>query len=312
MKFLEVTINTKSQAIDLISSLIWEYTDLGVTICDDKDIIDLMTERKNSYDYIDDSLVNNMDLNSSKLKCYFNLNEESKINSLYLSLLELKNNAREIDFGTLEFTNRVIEGDDWIDVWKKHYKPIKFDKIIICPEWIKCEDDKLPVLKINGNLAFGTGEHETTSMCINHLGKMVSSGNIVIDVGTGSGILGIASAMFGAKKVIMTDIDPVAVDVAKYNVKLNNVEDICEVYQDNLLDKNSLVGDIIVANLTAEILYILAKSINSYCRKGSYIILSGILKDRLNKVIDCYKKIGFNEVESLTEGEWSSLIMVKE
>ena len=128
-----------------------------------------------------------------------------------------------VSLGTLETSRREIEGDDWIDVWKKHFRPLHIGKrVVVCPEWIPYEPKEGEVIvTLDSNMAFGTGEHETTSMCLELLQEYLKEGDTVVDVGCGSGILGIAALKLGAKFAYMTDIDYVAVKSATHNCERN-------------------------------------------------------------------------------------------
>jgi len=212
--------------------------------------------------------------------------------------------------GSLEMVKRVVDGDDWVEIWKKHYKPMLIGDIVVCPNWIDYQTDKI-VVKIDTSMAFGTGEHETTSMVLEKLQKYCTNNTTVIDVGTGSGILGIACAKLGAKTVYMTDIDQMAVDSAIHNAEINNVLSQCEIVKSDLLEDAKGNCDLIVANITAPILLILAKTVLKYMKKGSVIILSGILKTKLNEVLTCYLNLGLKEIEHEIKGEWASIVMEK-
>jgi ribosomal protein L11 methyltransferase len=183
--------------------------------------------------------------------------------------------------------------------------------VVIVPEWIKYEskEDEIKIL-LDSNMAFGTGEHETTSMCVEFLDKYVKSKDVVIDVGCGSGILGITAEKLGAKQVIMTDIDECAVTATTHNMKLNGTKN-GEVMLKNLLDDTTVQGEIIVVNIMAEVLIAFAPYIGGNLKDGGKIILSGILTDRLEKVKDAYLKHGFAFVEQKIKGEWSALVMSK-
>ena len=159
-------------------------------------------------------------------------------------------------------------------------------------------------------MAFGTGEHETTSLCVKYLQKYVNSGNTVLDVGCGSGILGITASKLGAKNVIMTDIDECAVTATKHNMKNNDVVN-GTVLLKNLLDDNTVKGDVIVCNIMAEVLIAFAPYIGGNLTDGGIIILSGILADRLDRGKTAYEDSGFVFVEQEIKGEWSALVMRK-
>lgn len=314
MNYVELTVYTTHEGEELISSKLWEYTEYGVSVCDENDVLELINKRRNTWDYLDDNVTENLGSGVTMVKAYFDLSDaDSKISSVIKEFSVMKSNAQGfINFGTLETAKRIVDGDDWIEVWRKHYRPMKIGKIVVCPEWIdydKQEGDL--VVKIDSNMAFGTGEHETTSMCIEFLSKYVDGGTTVIDVGTGSGILGISSILLGAKRAVMTDIDVVAVETAKHNAKLNGVDDRCVVTLDNLVSESDAVGDIVVANITADVLCLLAKDIKKHVKEKTKLILSGILRERADDVVNAYLPLGYKIINSESKGEWVALVMEK-
>lgn len=309
MKYKELTVHTTDESEELVSDIFWNYTSYGVAVSSQKDVIELTENRRSTYDYIDAKLLDGVK-GVSLVKGYFDLDDfEVKKALITIDLQNLKINAEGIfNVGSLELIEREVDGDDWIEVWRKHYRPIKFGKITVCPKWLKCDTDGL-VVYIDSNAAFGTGEHETTSSCLHFLENYVNENYTVVDVGTGSGILGISAAKLGANKVVMTDLDEVAVTAARHNVEVNEVENVCTVYNSNLLDGIKIQGDIVVANITADVLKVLANDILSYVKRGGVIILSGILKSKKAEVIDAYSALGFSLLEEKTVGEWSALVM---
>jgi ribosomal protein L11 methyltransferase len=159
-------------------------------------------------------------------------------------------------------------------------------------------------------MAFGTGEHETTSMCVAFLDKYVKADSTVLDVGCGSGILGITASKLGAKKVIMTDIDECAIRASEHNMLLNDITN-GTVLLKNLLDDNTVKGDVIVCNIMADVLIFFSKYIGANLNDNGLIILSGILTEKLQSVRDAYEQAGFTFVEDNIKGEWSALVMKK-
>ncbi len=305
-KFIEITVTTTHIGGDLVADLLWGYTDLGVVINDIEDVIALSREKR-AWDYADESI-----FKADKtvlVKAYFpkDLAEET-LKAVTVALIELKKNS-PLDLGSLEIVKREIDGDLWREQWKEHFKPIHIDKLVIVPEWIdyKPMDGEIKVL-LDSNMAFGTGEHETTSMCVEYLSKYVCNNDIVLDVGCGSGILGISASKLGAKEVIMTDIDECAIVATEHNMKLNNITN-GKVMLKNLLDDNTVKGDVIVCNIMAEVLIAFAPYIGANLTENGLIILSGILKDRLCAVKKAYLDAGFNFVEEKIKGEWSALVM---
>jgi ribosomal protein L11 methyltransferase len=179
------------------------------------------------------------------------------------------------------------------------------------PEWIdyKVQKGEIPVY-LDSNMAFGTGEHETTSMCVEFLQKYVKPSDIVLDVGSGSGILGITASKLGAKQVVMTDIDECAVTASIHNSKLNGVEN-ATVLLKNLLDDEEIKGNVIVSNIMAEALIAFSPFISKNLLDNGIIILSGILTDRVDKVENAYKDNGFKLIDKNVKGEWCALVMQK-
>jgi len=305
MKYLEITITTTTEGQELVADILWDYSTYGVAICDTNDILELINYRKNTFDYISEELEYLKP--STLVKGYVDLDFDVSI--IENRMIELEQNAC-LPVGSLEMVKRVVDGDDWVEIWKKHYKPMLIGDIVVCPNWIDYQTDKI-VVKIDTSMAFGTGEHETTSMVLEKLQKYCTNNTTVIDVGTGSGILGIACAKLGAKTVYMTDIDQMAVDSAIHNAEINNVLSQCEIVKSDLLEDAKGNCDLIVANITAPILLILAKTVLKYMKKGSVIILSGILKTKLNEVLTCYLNLGLKEIEHEIKGEWASIVMEK-
>ena len=305
-KFIEITVTTTHIGGELVADLLWGYTDLGVVINDIEDVIALSRDGR-AWDYADESIF--MADKTVLVKAYFPEDlAEKTLKEVTVSLIDLKKNS-PLDLGSLEIVKREIDGDLWREQWKEHFKPIHIDKLVIVPEWIdyKATDGEIKVL-LDSNMAFGTGEHETTSMCVEYLSKYVCGNDIVLDVGCGSGILGISASKLGAKEVIMTDIDECAIVATEHNMKLNNITN-GKVILKNLLDDNTVKGNVIVCNIMAEVLIAFAPYIGANLTENGYIILSGILKDRLLAVKKAYLDAGFNFVEEKIKGEWSALVM---
>lgn len=312
MKYIELTIHTTTEASEIISDIMWNYTDFGVTICDRNDIIALQNAKDSTYwDYMDDELTENKP-SDVLVKCY--IAEDIATATISQILADIQN-AKELSggalpFGTLEDTKRMVDGDDWIDVWKKHFRPIPLGKITVVPEWIVYtpKAGEYTVL-LDSNMAFGTGEHETTSMCVEWLQNFITPDTVCIDVGCGSGILGIAALKLGAQKAYLTDIDQIAVESATHNCKLNGVSDRAVVAHSNLLENADIQGDLMVANITGEVLKMLAPSIPKNLKKDGVLVLSGIIESRLEMVKNAYAEVGMQVIEERRKGEWYSLVL---
>ena len=308
MKFTELTIHTTSEGSELVADVLWRYTNYGVAISDVKDVIALQSNKAMYWDYIDESLKEGGDV---LVKAFIALEETQKTLPLIREDLEelIKNGGSFINFGTFETACRTVEGDDWLEIWRKHFRPLHIgEKIVVCPEWIEYEKSAgEQVVKLDSNMAFGTGEHETTSMCLKLLQEYLTPDSVCIDVGCGSGILGISAVKLGAKFAYLTDIDDIAVKSATHNAQINGVEDRVRVAHADLLDDAQIKGDIMLANITAEILCRLAPSIPKNLNKGGVLILSGIIEPRLESVLKAFGAQGLTLDKRMHEGEWFAL-----
>ena len=312
MKYIELTIHTTTEASEILSDIMWNYTDYGVTICDRADIIALQTAKESTFwDYMDDELVSEKQ-SDVLVKCYIAEDiAPQTIPAILQDIREAKERSEGfVSFGTLEDTKRVVDGDDWIDVWKKHFRPIHLGKIVVVPEWIEYTPEKdEQVVLLDSNMAFGTGEHETTSMCVELMQDYIAPESVCIDVGCGSGILGISALKLGAGKAYLTDIDPIAVESALHNCKLNGVAENAVVAHSNLLDDTAVQGDIMMANITGEVLKMLAPSIPKNLKPDGVLILSGIIESRLEMVKTAYEGVGMKVVYEKRKGEWFALVL---
>ena len=309
MKFIELTVHTTSEGSELIADIMWRYTSYGVAISDVKDVIALQRDKSSYWDYMDDGLIaeNSGDV---MVKAFIAISDaETVLPQIRKDIEEMQLNcAGALPLGTLETTKREIEGDDWIEIWRNHFRPIHLGSVVVVPEWIAYEkQDGEQIVKLDNNMAFGTGEHETTSMCVELLQEYITPQSVCIDVGCGSGILGISAGKLGAKFAYLTDIDAVAVESAKHNAELNNVSDKVVIARSDLLEDSSLKGDIMLANITADILERLAPSIPKNLKSGGTLILSGIINEKKARVIEVYEAQGLELTQSVNKGEWNAL-----
>lgn len=316
MQYIELTIHTTTEASEIISDIMWQYTDYGVTICDRADIIALQTAKDSTFwDYMDEELEEALQADKRSdvlVKCY--IAEDVAAETLPRIMQDIADaKARggdAVPFGTLEDTKRTVDGDDWIDVWKKHFRPIPLGAIVVVPEWLEYEPKEGEhIVLLDSNMAFGTGEHETTSMCVELMQQYVTPDSVCIDVGCGSGILGISAIKLGAKKAYLTDIDPIAVESALHNAELNGVAEQTVVAHSNLLENTEVQGDIMLANITGEVLKMLAPSIPKNLKADGVLILSGIIESRLDMVKGAYEAVGMRVVHERRKGEWFALVL---
>ena len=310
MKYIELTVHTTNEASELVADILWGYTEGGVAVSDSADVIALQSGKSGVFwDYLDEGL---KEIRTDVLvKAFLSPKREKDISAIMREIYACRDRAAgAIPFGTLEETRREIDGDDWIDIWKKHFRPISLNKIVVVPEWLtyrkKAGEE---IVLLDSNMAFGTGEHETTSMCITLMQEYLKAGDTVLDVGCGSGILGISAAKLGAKTCYLTDLDPVAVESAKHNAAKNKVAEKVTVSMTNLVEGADVQADLILANITAEILVLLAPAIPKHLKAGGTVILSGIIEDRLEKVKAAFLAQGMSVIKQEKKGEWLALVL---
>lgn len=203
-----------------------------------------------------------------------------------------------------------VAEEDWANNWKQYFKPDKIGKrTVVKPTWEEYakKADEL-VIEIDPGMAFGTGNHATTALCINVLEDYVKPGMDIIDVGTGSGILAVQAALLGAKKVLALDYDSVAVKAAGENVALNHLEDKVTVRHSDLLKAADMKGDIIIANIVADIIIRLLPNVAGYLKGDQIFISSGIIDTRRDDVLDMYHKMGFEVLEVREDKGWVAIV----
>lgn len=304
MKYKELTVNTTTDGSDLVAMILSDAGSDGVTIYDSKDILELY-KSDIIWDYIDDKVLEQSEV--VRVKGFYNEDNFSEIYAEVLDeLTELKTNS-PFELGSLEVSVDTIDDQDWLNVWKKYYKPIHIGNIVIVPKWLKYDaQEGEKVAYIDPGMAFGTGEHESTKLCLTLFSELECEGKSVLDIGTGSGILGITASVCGADSVYMSDIDPIAVEAAKQNASLNKLGK-CTIACDDLVANATVKGDIVFANITADILIMLSKDIKKLINENGYIILSGIIKARYDEVLQAYLDAGFILDKSMVLGEWCGL-----
>jgi ribosomal protein L11 methyltransferase len=311
MKWSEISIHTTHEAVEAISNILHEAGAGGVVI---EDPFDLTKERDTSFGEIYQLNPDDYPEEGVIIKAYLPVN--SFLGETVEEIKQAINNLMlyDIDVGRNKITISEVNEEEWATAWKKYYNPVKIsEKFTIVPTWETYEpvsSDEL-IIELDPGMAFGTGTHPTTVMCIQALEKCVKPGDIVIDVGTGSGILSIAAAMLGAKSVQALDLDPVAVDSAKLNVKLNKVQNIVTVSQNNLLDRMETRANIIVANILAEIILRFVDNAYGLLEQDGYFITSGIIQTKKQEVKDSLVRAGFVIEETLVMEDWVAYIARK-
>ncbi|MEQ8156302.1 MAG: 50S ribosomal protein L11 methyltransferase [Clostridiaceae bacterium] len=305
--WIEIKVITTSEALEPVSGIFYSLDCKGVAIEDPNDILD-REQGPLTWDFADLNILEYKG-KAACVKGYFA--EEDNIPEVLKYIDERLKELKEmgIELGEAKVISAEMKEEDWANNWKKYYKPTRIgEKIIIKPIWeeYKSQADDL-VIELDPGMAFGTGTHETTRMCAQALEKYVKEDTVVFDIGTGSGILAIIAAKLGAKHVVGVDLDPVAVDSAKENLKFNDVDNI-EILHGNLLDVVDGKADLVVANIIAEIICILTPDVKKALNKDGLFITSGIIHDRREMVINNLEENGFEVLEVNKDGEWNCIV----
>ena len=305
--WIEVRVITKSEALEPVSGIFYSLDCKGVAIEDPEDILG-REQGPLTWDFVDINVLEHKG-KVAVVKAYFA--EEDNIEEIlgYVNekLVELKEMG--IDLGEAKVEHEKMYEEDWANTWKQYYKPSKVgEKIVVKPIWEEYEEKEGElVVNLDPGMAFGTGTHETTRMCIQALEKYVKEESTVFDVGCGSGILAIAAAKLGAKLAVGVDLDPVAVESSIENVGYNNLNNI-EILHGNLVEVIDGKADIVVANILAEIICILTDDVKRVMKDGGVFITSGIIHDRVDMVCEKLEATGFEVIEKNRDGEWNCIV----
>ncbi len=308
VKWTEISLLTTNEAVEAVSNTFHEAGASGVVIEDSTEIV---KERKDQFGEIYQLNPNDYPKNGVVVKAYLPASSflAETVEEIKLALANLKN--FDINIGDQLLKTAVVDEEDWATAWKQYYHPVKIsERFTIVPTW----EDYTPVntdeliIELDPGMAFGTGTHPTTVMCLQALEKVVKTDDVVIDVGTGSGVLSIGAALLGARKVHALDLDEVAVKAARENVELNRVSDRVEVFHGNLLDSVSAPADIVVGNLLAEIILSFTDDAFSIVKPGGKYITSGIIGFKKDEVKEALEKSGFTIDEVLMMEDWVAII----
>lgn len=307
MNYIEIQVLTTTEASDAISNIMYEAGATGVVIQDPNDFIQLNKDGK-QWDYVEEALVKSLG-EDVKVKGYFN--EIDYDDELFKSVSASVGRIPEfgLALGKGEVSVREVREEDWATAWKQYYKPSKVgERVVIKPTWEEYTPEKDEVvIELDPGMAFGTGTHETTIMCVKLLESYLKKDSTVFDVGCGSGILGITAAKLGVGKVLCVDIDSVSCRVTGENAQLNDVADVLEVRNGNLLDVVNEKADIIIANIIADIIIDFSEDVNSFLKEGGIFISSGIIRDRRDEVLEKLKNEGMEILEVRELGEWCAI-----
>ena len=306
MDYIQIAIETKTEAVEALSYFLVEENAGGVEICDPKDVVS-QDRSQFIYDFIYESLIQS-DMDTVVVKGYFSteIDVAEKVEAIKGHLEHIKN---FLDIGTGKITLLDISEERWANEWKKYYKPVKLGKnILIKPTWEEYPATDELIIEMDPGMAFGTGTHETTAMCASLIEERITDKDTVIDIGTGSGILGIIAAKMGASKVVGVDIDKVAVRVANENIKANGVEDIMEAKAGNLIDVITEKGNIVVSNIIADVIIMLCDQVGEVIAEDGVWISSGIINSKKDDVLAAMKQNGWVVQDIMEQKEWVAIV----
>ena len=316
MKWKQFRLKTTTQAEDIVCSLL---ADLGIEGVQIEDKIPL-TEQDKEQMFVD--ILPDIPDDDGTAYLTFYLDEEEDVAPVLMNVRkELEDMRAFLDVGECTIEESETEDVDWVNNWKQYFHQFYIDDILVIPSWekVKPEDSDKMVIHIDPGTAFGTGMHETTQLCIRALKKYVTSETEILDVGCGSGILGMLALKFGAKHSLGTDLDPCAIDATHENMEVNGIrKDQYEVMIGNIIDDKAVqnaVGyekyDIVAANILADVLVPLTPVIIHQMKPGAVYITSGIIEDKENVVVEAVKAAGLEVLEVNHQGEWVSVVARK-
>lgn len=316
MKWNQFRLKTTTEAEDIVSSML---ADLGIEGVQIEDKIPLTQQDKEQM-FVD--ILPDIPEDDGVAYLTFYLDPDLDAGTILAQVREEMEQMRAyVDVGDATIEESETEDVDWVNNWKQYFHQFYIDDILVIPSWedVKAEDSDKLVIHIDPGTAFGTGMHETTQLCIRALRKYVKNGDLVLDVGCGSGILGMLALKFGAGHSIGTDLDPCALDATHENMEVNGIaKDQYEVMIGNIIDDKDVqdaVGyekyDIVLANILADVLEPLTPVIVHQMKPGAVYITSGIIEDKETVVTEAVKAAGLEVLEVNHQGEWVSVVAHK-
>lgn len=310
MQWTEVSITVNHDVASLVSNILEDYGSNGVVIEDSNDLNhdfeDKFGEIYNlSKDAYPDAGV--------RLKAYFN--EMKFTNDLKTNIINSIKSLESLNRDVFDYQENNIQEQDWENEWKNYFHPFRAsERFTIVPSWEdyqKTDSDKL-CIELDPGMAFGTGDHPTTNMCLKAIEKYVDANDSVIDVGTGSGILSIAAHLLGVKRIKALDLDEMAVKVAVDNFKKNNCEDSIEAVPGNLLTEETEKFDVVIANILAHIIDEMIDDAYNTLNEDGYFITSGIIEEKHEEIIEHMKRTGFKIISVNHDNSWVCIVGQKE
>lgn len=304
MNWIEITVSTNTEGADIVSEALMRQGAVGTQIIDRSDVPDPM-KPTGYWELIDPKMIEEMP-EDVQVKAWFEGVEALRgLENCLKALPEMTG----MDLGTLKAETQGVKDQDWSECWKQYYKPFRAGKhLVIKPSWENWEKEEGDlIIELDPGMAFGTGTHETTAMCVEMIERHYKNGS-VLDVGTGSGILAIAAARLGAEKILGVDIDPMAVRVAIENVEKNGLSDKIEIREGDLVaGLDGVKCDFAVANILADVIALLAGPLKNHLTENALFVCSGILKEREDDVKKVLADNGYTLFDRMEKGDWVAL-----
>lgn len=321
MNWTELCIFTSTEGSDILCGCLLGIGINGFVVRDSKDFEEFLENKTGNWDYIDDDLMNLKDCETS-VTVYLPDNAQGKemFDSIKSELSRLKEVDEENLFGRLEYEFKNVCEEDWANNWKQYFKPLCVgDKLLIKPSWEETPaDDNRIILEIDPASSFGTGQHNTTQLCLEFLEKNINGNEKVLDLGCGSGILSIAAILLGADYCTAVDIDQNSVKIAKENAEKNNIpEEKYTAYCGNVITDAELVKNIgngykiVVANIVADVLIGMSDLFSDFLTDDGILIMSGIIVERKDEVIEVVENQGFKVISVAEKDGWAAVSMKK-
>ena len=322
MNWTEVSIETAKAGLDLLCAFLTDIGFKGFAVYDPDDFEELMAGKAGHWDYLEEGLMEELTAGSPRVTVYIPENAQGAEQFAALKNLvqQLKSRADASDFGTLEITGKNIREEDWANNWKQYFRPLPVGECLwISPTWV---DEPVPAgrtaLRIDPGSSFGTGQHDTTKLCLAMLETCVQPGEKVLDIGCGSGILSIGAMLLGAGSAIAIDIEQNAAESAAENAQRNgipsaNYQTLCG----NILDDDALAErlgtgyDVVCANIVSDILIAMRGLFVRYLRDGGALLLSGIIDERLDEVTASMKDAGLTVDRIEQSAGWAAVMLHK-
>ncbi|MGL5973182.1 MAG: 50S ribosomal protein L11 methyltransferase [Oscillospiraceae bacterium] len=320
MNFKKVNIYIDDLDIELLMYKIIEIGVTGFEVNSKDDFIHFLEDKNKKWDYIDDKLMFLKDIKTS-ITFYLPCNEqgESQLKDVRKILIDLKGSLFNFDNINIEIDD--VKEEDWANNWKKYFKPMEIgENLVIKPSWETYNNEKNKIiLEIDPNSSFGTGQHETTKLCLEVLQKIVKNEDVVLDMGCGSGILSVASFLLGAKNVTGVDIEQNSIMTSFENIGYNNIDKnkfkgyVGDITKNDDIFNNvlSIDYDVVVANIVSDVLISLSDILIKCTKKSGKLALSGIIKDRLDEVKNLFFKKGLTLKSEDILNDWCCLVFIK-